>query len=458
MESQIFATQALLPSGWARDVTIDIDAAGRISAIRADSQPGGTPRAAGPLLPLMANLHSHAFQRAMAGLAEVAGPAGDNFWTWRDQMYRCVAAMTPEDVETTATMLQIQLLKGGFGHLVEFHYQHHDAQGRAYADPAETSARQFAAAARSGIGLTLLPVFYAHSDFGGQPPMPGQRPFLHDVDGYLSLLDRVRVMAADHGQLAGCAIHSLRAATPEQMARILPALPPGTPIHIHIAEQMREVEASLQWSGRRPVEWLLNNMPVSPDWCLIHATHLTGDETRRLAQSGAVAGLCPMTEANLGDGIFPGRDFLAHGGAFGIGTDSHVSVSVAEELRMLEYSQRLRDQARNVLAGGEGRSTGRALFDAARAGGAQAAGLGPSGIKIGAPASWLVLDGANPFLAAVSGDRLIDRWVFTLGDRAIRDVHVAGRKLIDNGRHALDDEITPKFADVLRRIATEGTP
>lgn len=453
MESRIFATEALLPSGWAQNVTIRSDATGRITAIDTDSQPGTAERAAGPLLPLMPNLHSHAFQRAMAGLAEVAGPAGDSFWTWRDQMYRCVATMTPEDIETVATKLQIELLKGGFGHLVEFHYQHHDGHGRAYADPAETSRRQFAAAARSGIGLTLLPVFYAHSDFGGQPPNAGQRPFLHDVDGYLTLLDRVRALAAEHGQLSGCAIHSLRAATPGEMARILPELSAGAPIHIHIAEQMREVEASLAWSGRRPVEWLLDEMPVGPEWCLIHATHLTGDETRRIAESGAVAGLCPMTEANLGDGIFPGRDFQAHGGAFGIGTDSHISVSVAEELRMLEYSQRLRDQARNVLAGGEGRSTGRTLFDAARAGGQQAAGIALAGIQIGAPASWLVLDGTNPYLATASGDRLIDRWIFTLGDVAIRDVHVAGRKVIDQGRHALDDEIAPRFAEVLQKIS-----
>ena len=453
MESQIFASEALLPSGWAQDVTISVDAAGRITAITPDCQPGGTPRAAGPLLPLMPNLHSHAFQRAMAGLAEVAGPKGDSFWTWREQMYRCVATMTPDDIETVATKLQIEVLKGGFGHLVEFHYQHHDGQGRPYADPAETSRRQFAAAARSGIGLTLLPVFYAHSDFGGQPPNAGQRPFLHDVDGYLALLDRVRTLAADHGQHWGSAIHSLRAATPDEITRILPELPPGTPIHIHIAEQMREVEASLAWSGRRPVEWLLDEMPVNANWCLIHATHLTGIETRRIAESGAVAGLCPMTEANLGDGIFPGRDYQALGGAFGIGTDSHISISVAEELRMLEYSQRLRDQARNVLAGGEGRSTGRTLFDGALAGGARAAGLGATGIQVGAPASWMVLDGANPFLATASGDRLIDRWVFTLGDAAIRDVYVAGQKLIDQGRHALDDEIAPRFAGVLRKIS-----
>lgn len=452
MDSRMFASEALLPSGWAQNVTIDIDAAGRISAITPDSQPAGTPRAAGPLLPLMPNLHSHAFQRAMAGLAEVAGPTGDSFWTWREQMYRCVATMTPDDIETVATMLQIELLKGGFGHLVEFHYQHHDGQGRAYADPAETSRRQFAAAARSGIGLTLLPVFYAHSDFGGQPPNAGQRPFLHDVDGYLALLERVRELATDHDQIWGSAIHSLRAATPEEMTAILPTLPPGTPIHIHIAEQMREVEASLAWSGCRPVDWLLNEMPVSPEWCLIHATHLTADETRRMAQSGAVAGLCPMTEANLGDGIFPGRDFQDLGGVFGIGTDSHVSISVAEELRMLEYSQRLRDQARNVLAGGEGRSTGRTLFDAALSGGARAAGLHHTGIAVGASASWLVLDGANPFLATASGDRMIDRWIFTLGDAAIRDVYVSGRKVIDQGRHALDDDIGPRFADVLRRI------
>ncbi|WP_353475176.1 formimidoylglutamate deiminase [Salipiger sp. H15] len=452
MASQVFARKALLPTGWATDVVIGISADGDIERVEQ-----GATRAPGMaeveiMVPALTNLHSHAFQRAMAGLAEVAGPSADSFWTWRDRMYRCVASMTPDDIETVALYLQIELLKGGFGHLVEFHYQHHDGTGTPYANPAETSLRQFEAAKQSGISLTLLPVFYAQSDFGGVPPVAGQRPFLHDVEGYLRLMETVRARAAEDGQLAGCAIHSLRAATPEQMRAILAELPEAAPIHIHVAEQMREVEASLAWSGRRPVEWLLDEMPVDARWCLIHATHLTDTEITRMAQSGAVAGLCPATEANLGDGIFEARDFLAQGGRFGVGTDSHVATSVAEELRLLEYSQRLRDRARNCLAAGEGSSTGRRLLDGALAGGHQAAGLSAAGLQVGAPASWLALDPEHPFLATAQDDALIDRWIFALGDRAIRDVTVRGRKVIENGRHALDEQIAPRFAAVLRKI------
>ena len=452
MATQVFAGQALLPEGWVQDVVISYDAAGTITRVEAGAEHAPGMERAEIMVPALSNLHSHAFQRAMAGLAEVAGPSADSFWTWRDRMYRCVASMTPDDIETVALYLQIELLKGGFGHLVEFHYQHHDGTGAPYATPAETSLRQFEAARQSGIGLTLLPVFYAQSDFGGVPPVEGQRPFLHDVDGYLRLMETVRARAAEDGQLAGCAIHSLRAATPEQMRTILAALPQEAPIHIHVAEQLREVEASIGWSGRRPVEWLLDEMPVDARWCLIHATHLTETEVTRMARSGAVAGLCPATEANLGDGIFEARDFLAQGGRFGVGTDSHVATSVAEELRLLEYSQRLRDRARNCLAAGEGSSTGRRLFDGALAGGHQAAGIAKAGLRVGAPASWLALDHAHPFLATAGGDALIDRWIFALGDQAIRDVTVRGKKVIDNRRHALDDEIAPRFAEVLRKI------
>jgi formimidoylglutamate deiminase len=446
----IFAEQALLPGGWARDVLISFDQQGMITTVQPDASPVGSRLKA--VAPTLSNLHSHAFQRAMAGLAEVAGPRNDSFWTWRDVMYRCVAQMTPDDIQTVATKLHIELLKGGFGHLVEFHYQHHDGDGRSYANPAETSLRHFAAASQSGIGMTLLPVFYAHAGFGGQPAVPGQRPFLHDVDGFLSLMQQVRA-AVPPWQLAGYAIHSLRAATPDQIRAIIAAQPPDTPVHIHVSEQMREVEDCLAWSGRRPVDWLLDEIGLNRHWCLIHATHMTGDETRRLAQSGAVAGLCPMTEANLGDGIFPATDFARHGGSYGIGTDSHVSVSVAEELRMLEYSQRLRDRSRNALAGGEGRSTGRSLFEAVFRGGHQAAGLMAAGLRPGAPASWIVLDGGNPFIAAAEGDTLLGRWIFTLGDAAVRDVWVRGRRVIENRRHALDDEIDARFAAVLKKIS-----
>lgn len=450
---RLFAETALLPTGWAKDVVVAIGDDGRIAAIEADHPSAtGVERLAGPLLPAMANLHSHAFQRAMAGLAEVAGAGVDSFWTWREEMYRTIGLVDPDDVEAIAAKLYVEMLKGGFGRVVEFHYLHHGADGTPYSDPAEMSLRILRAAETTGIGLTHLPVFYAHANFGGVTANPGQRPFLHQPDSFLALIDRLVRPSAETGAALGYAIHSLRAATPDEMRAILAAAPGSGPVHIHVAEQTREVEDCLAWSRRRPVEWLLDEMPVDERWCAIHATHMTADETERLARSGAVAGLCPATEANLGDGIFPATDYLAHGGRFGIGTDSHVATSVAEELRLLEYGQRLRDRRRNRLAAGPGTSVGRTVFEAALAGGAQAAGLCRPGISPGSRADLLVLDGANPFIAAASSDRILDRWVFALGGEAVRDVMIAGKWTIRNGRHDREDEIDRAFQRVLNKL------
>ncbi|WP_026620238.1 formimidoylglutamate deiminase [Ensifer sp. WSM1721] len=450
---RLFAEQALLPTGWAENVAISLDQNGRIAAVEAGKAPGnGDERLSGPVVPAMANLHSHAFQRAMAGLAEVAGTGEDSFWTWREEMYRTVALVDPDDVEAIAAKLYMEMLKGGFGRVVEFHYLHHQADGTPYADSAEMSLRILKAAGTVGIGLTHLPVFYAHANFGGVAPNAGQRPFLHDPDRFLALLDRLAPACAAAGAELGHAIHSLRAATPDEMCAILDAAPVSGPIHIHVAEQMREVEDCLAWSGRRPVEWLLDEMPVDRRWCAIHATHMTPDETERLARSGAVAGLCPMTEANLGDGIFPAVDFAAAGGRFGIGTDSHVATTVAEELRLLEYGQRLRDRRRNRLATGPGVSVGRSSFEAALAGGHQAAGIAKVGIEVGASADLVVLDGTNPYIAAANGDRILDRWLFALGGDAVRDVMVAGNWTIRDGRHDRAEAIDRAFARVLNKL------
>ncbi|ASY64141.1 Formiminoglutamic iminohydrolase [Sinorhizobium sojae CCBAU 05684] len=450
---RLFAEQALLPTGWAESVAVSIGEDGRIAAIEPNQVPTAEDeRMTGPLLPAMANLHSHAFQRAMAGLAEVAGAGDDSFWTWREEMYRTVGLVDPDDVEAIAAKLYVEMLKGGFGRVVEFHYLHHGADGTPYADPAEMSLRILSAAQATGIGLTHLPVFYAHANFGGAAPNPGQRPFLHDPDRFLALIDRLLPATRHEGAELGYAIHSLRAATSEEMRAILDAAPVSGPIHIHVAEQAREVEDCLAWSGRRPVEWLLDEMPVDGRWCAIHATHMTAEETVRLAKSGAVAGLCPATEANLGDGIFPAVDYLAAGGRLGIGTDSHVATSVAEELRLLEYGQRLRDRRRNRLAAGPGASVGRTIFDAALAGGAQAAGIGPQGLTVGARADLVVLDGANPFIAAASGNQILDRWLFALGREAVLDVMVAGQWKIRNGRHDREEEIDRAFGRVLTKL------
>ena len=438
----LFFDQALLPDGWARRVRMRVDG-GRIAALdrTVGPQPGDDRYAAA--LPGLPNLHSHAFQRGMAGLAETRGPESDSFWTWREVMYRFLDGMDPEDVEAVAAQAFMEMLEGGFTRVGEFHYLHHDRHGRPYADPAELSRRVVAAAGTAGIRLTLLPVFYAHGGFGAAPASSGQRRFLSTLDGFARLLEAARAI---EGVTVGVAPHSLRAVTPEELRAVV-AMQPGGPIHIHAAEQVREVEDCLAWSGSRPVEWLLNHAPVGPEWCLIHATHMTLGETERLARSGAVAGLCPVTEANLGDGIFPGAAWGKLGGRYGVGTDSNVSIGAAQELRTLEYSQRLSLRARNVMAGEEGRSTGRALFEAALAGGAQALGAPVPRLAEGEPADLVALE---PGLAEGGGDRVLDGWIFSKG--RVEAVWVGGEQLVAAGRHRDHAAIEARTRQTLRRL------
>jgi formimidoylglutamate deiminase len=449
----IFAERALLPQGWMANVVIEVAVDGTIRAVREGRPAEATEIAAGPVLPAMPNLHSHAFQRAMAGLAEVSGSGEDSFWTWREEMYRIVGLLGPEDVGAIAARLYVDMQKGGYGAVAEFHYLHHDVTGAMHADPAEMSKRILNAAALSGIGLTLLPVFYAHANFGGTAPSAGQRRFISEVDGFLKLMTTLRAASEEAGATLGLAFHSLRAATSEEMRAILGAFPTTGPIHIHVAEQQREVDDCLAWSGRRPVDFLFDTAPPDGGWCLIHATHMTEAETRRLAGSGAVAGLCPTTEANLGDGIFPGVAFSRAGGRFGIGSDSQVSTSVAEELRLLEYGQRLRDRRRNRLARGPGRSVGRDLYDMALAGGARALGQAIGAIAPGKQASLVVVDGDDALIGAARGDEILDRYIFALGERAVRDVMVQGTWQIRNWRHAREEEIDRAFRRTIEKLA-----
>ena len=323
------------------------------------------------MAPAAANLHSHAFQRAMAGLAEVRGKGNDTFWTWRETMYRFALMMSPDDVEAVAAQLYVEMLEAGFAAVAEFHYLHHAPDGSPYAEPAEMAGRILSAARRVGIGMTLLPVFYAHSTFGGAPPRPEQRRFISDLPSFARLVDDCREMIkADEGEAIGIAPHSLRAVTPSELSELMSLAGDG-PIHIHAAEQIKEVEDCVASLGARPVRWLLDHAGVDARWCLVHATHMDEGETRDLARSGAVAGLCPVTEANLGDGIFNAADYIRAGGRYGVGTDSNVSIGVAAELRQLEYAQRLRERARNVCAP-PGASCGRTMLEAIWFGGAQA--------------------------------------------------------------------------------------
>ncbi len=447
----LFLESALLPDGWAQGVRVEI-ADGRFSSV----QPGATVQAGDErvavALPGMCNVHSHGFQRGMAGLTEFRSPAADNFWSWRAAMYRFVERMTPEDLEAVTAQAYIEMLESGFTRVGEFHYVHHDASGMPYADTAETSARVAAAAARTGIGLTLLPVFYAHGGFGGVPPNEGQRRFVTGVDGFARLLEAARrAVASVEDANVGVAPHSLRAVTPDELAQVV-ALAGAVPVHIHAAEQVAEVEQCLGWSGVRPVQWLLDHAPVDRRWCLIHATHLDDTEASQLAARGAVAGLCPVTEANLGDGIFPAVKYLSAGGAFGVGTDSNVSIDVADELRQLEYSQRLRDRARNVIGGGDHRSTGRVLFEGAVRGGAQALGVAGAGITSGARADLFSLSSDAVSFVERSGDALLDSWIFAGGGDRIDCVWRAGRKRVSAGKHEAREGVENRYRVTLRRL------
>jgi len=441
---------ALLPEGWRSNVRVRIEG-GRIGSVESDAtpEPGDERHAIG--VPGVPNLHSHAFQRAMAGLAEYGGDGPDDFWTWREVMYRVALSVTPDDVEAIAALLYVEMLEAGFTRVGEFHYLHHDADGSPYSDVAEMAKRILAAASETGIGMTLLPVFYAHGDFGGAPPSAGQRRFISDVDGFSGLFEASRdAVEKLDGANIGIAPHSLRAVAPDELSALLQLHADG-PVHIHAAEQVREVEACVAWSARRPVKWLLENAPVDDRWCLIHATHMTDDETEAFAASGATAGLCPVTEANLGDGIFPGRLFLENGGAFGIGTDSNVLVDAAAELRQLEYAQRLRDRARNRISV-EGKSTGHTLFDAVVAGGAKALGLGLAGLAPGASADIVSLQSDHVALEGRSGDRLLDAWIFAAREPVVDCVWVRGVKLVENGSHHRRAKVQSNFQKVMRRL------
>lgn len=448
-----FAERALLPTGWARNVRLQVDATGLLGEVQADASAEGAERLNGPLLPGMPNLHSHAFQRAMAGLAEVAGNPNDSFWTWRDLMYRLVGQISPEQLGVIARQLYIEMLKAGYTSVAEFHYVHHDQAGQPYADPTELAGRISQAASCAGIGLTLLPVLYSHSGFGGQAPNHGQRRFINSTEQYLALQQRLAPMLAKQpAQALGLCFHSLRAVTPQQIEAVLAASDAHCPVHVHIAEQQKEVDDCLAWSGRRPLQWLYENVAVDERWCLVHATHADAGEVSAMARSGAVAGLCLTTEANLGDGIFPAVDYLAQGGRMGIGSDSHVSLSVVEELRWLEYGQRLRDQRRNRLYGAEQPMVGRTLYDAALLGGAQAMGQPVGALAVGQRADWLVLDGENPYLATATEDAVLNRWLFAGSDSQVRDVMVNGRWVVQNGRHADEAQSNRDFTQVLRAL------
>ncbi|NII09247.1 formimidoylglutamate deiminase [Oleiagrimonas sp. C23AA] len=405
------------------------------------------------ILPGMANLHSHAFQRAMAGLAERRGEGDDSFWTWRQTMYGFAARLSPDDLKAIAAQLYVEMLRAGYTQVCEFHYLHHQPDGSAYATPEAMSLALVEAAEEAGIGLTLLPVLYMTGGFDERPLAEHQRRFGHSVEAYARLHQRLRALNASQ-LTVGMAIHSLRAVPQAPLAEVLAdAELSSGPIHIHIAEQAAEVDDCIAQRGARPVRWLLDHAPVDARWCLVHATHMDAGETRDLAHSGAVAGLCPSTEANLGDGLFPLADYLDAGGRFGIGSDSNSSISLVEELRWLEYGQRLRARQRNVAARKAYAHVGAELFAHALQGGAQAAGIDMGRLAPGARADALVLDEDSPWLAAREGRVLLDSLVFAGNDPLVRDVMVAGRWQVRDFQHRDQARIAARYRQTVQRLA-----
>lgn len=447
-----FAPIVMLPQGWGHSVRISVSDEGVITHIEAGASAENATLLPGVVIPGMANLHSHAFQRAMAGLTEVAGNPQDSFWTWRELMYRMVEKLSPEQMGAIATRLYIDLLKGGYTQVAEFHYLHHDVNGKHYPAGDLMLQQLVVAADKSGIGQTLLPVLYSYAGFGAQPAQSGQKRFIQDVDRYLRQQQALAKALQNYPLInQGLCFHSLRAVKQEQMEDVLEASDFRLPVHLHIAEQEKEVEDCLAWSGERPVNWLYNRFAVDDRWCLIHATHLAADEVTQIVESRAVAGLCPTTEANLGDGIFPASDFIARGGHWGIGSDSHVSVSAREELRWLEYGQRLRDRRRNRIVLPELPQVGEVLWRQAAAGGAQACGVALGAIAPGYRADWLVLE-KDAWLTHVEDYALINRWLFGGAQEHIKDVWVAGRQVITDRQHPLDEQSNSQFAQVMRSL------
>lgn len=443
--SAYFAERALLPDGWARDVRIETDANGWILAAvpqarRLDAEP-----LRGPVLPGMPNVHCHAFQRAMAGLTERRGPGEDSFWTWRARMYAFLDRLTPEHAHAVARQLYAELLLHGYTAVAEFHYVHRRPDGSTYAPPSAMASAHLAAAKDAGIAITLLPAVYQYGGFGRVPLAEPQRRFAAAPEEVVAMVAALRAHTTPDARV-GVAPHSLRAVDEDGLRRLLGALPPDVPVHLHIAEQVREIEGCLAWSGQRPVEWLLERFPVDGRWCLVHCTHMTGAETAALARSGATAGLCPTTEANLGDGLFPLAGYLHAGGRLGIGSDSNVCRNPAEELRLLEYGQRLVTRARNVAALEEGEATGARLWREALAAGAPSLDRRMGQLAAGMRADLVVLDATHPALESLEDDDLLDALVFATDATPVRDVMVGGRWVVRDGCHARQEEIAEGYA------------
>ncbi|MES2036847.1 MAG: formimidoylglutamate deiminase [Pseudomonadota bacterium] len=449
--SSLFAHHAYLPQGWTSNVRLHWNDNGDLSQIELDTNLQAHENQAQFVVPGMTNLHSHAFQRAMAGMTEMAGESKDSFWTWRDLMYRYALHITPEQIQAIAAQLYAECLRHGYTAVCEFHYLHRDQDGSFYARPAEMAERVIAAAEQTGMGISMLPVLYSYADFGEQALRHDQRRFSTNVAEIMQLI--VALEEKRNAQVEiGVAPHSLRAASISQIRELVAALPAARPIHIHIAEQQKEVDACIAYSGKRPVELLLDSGLVNERWCLVHATHLNKAEVQGIAASGAVAGICTTTEGNLGDGFFDLPDYIAAGGRFGVGSDSHVSQSPVEELRWLEYGQRLRLQGRNIASMPAQRKVGDYLYQAALQGGAQASGRKLGQLATGYRADIVVLDDQHPNLVGISSADVLNTWIFAGNDNLVRDVYVGGKKIVQAGQHKNQTEIQLSYANCMRQL------
>ena len=448
---KIFAKQAWLANGWFDNVRLSIKA-GRIGQIEHDVVANAGDISVDTLLPALANLHSHTFQRAMAGMTEQKVANRDSFWTWRSLMYQFLEHISPEQYEAIAALTFMEMQEAGYASVGEFHYVHHQQNGVRYDDVAELSNRVMAAASKTGIGLTHLPVLYTYGGARMQELSGGQLRFGNDVEQFAQLVELAKLglkLLPDDANI-GIAPHSLRATSPDDLTEIL-KLNKYSPIHIHIAEQPKEVENIKAWLGARPVEWLLDNYDVNANWCLIHATHMTEQETLNVAKSGTTIGLCPITEANLGDGVFNGATYLKAGGSFGIGSDSNIRISLTEELRTLEYSQRLRDLNRNIVADKDG-SVGRSLYENAAIGGAKALNRNAGKIEIGYLADLISIDSDDVQLLGLQQSQIFDGLCFATDDHVVKNVWSAGRHMVKDGRHIFKDEISQNYAMAMQSL------
>lgn len=458
MQKDFILKQAYLPGGWADDVHICLNDSGEFLTVTPDYTEADFPLL-GTAIPGISNIHSHAFQRVMSGLVEHRSSDNDSFWTWRDLMYRFANRLTVEEIENITAMTYMEMLKAGYTSVCEFHYLHHQADGSFYNNPGETSLAIKRAAEKSGIGLTLLPVLYMTSGFDNQPVKNAQLRFYHSVDDYCDLINSLsREFRNARRHHLGIAFHSLRAVPIAAMHTVLETIQimgSQSPIHIHISEQQQEVEDCIQFSGKRPVQLLLDEFDINVEWCLIHATHMDQNEIESLAQTGAVVGLCPTTEANLGDGIFPLQRFLNSGGQIAIGSDSNISISPVEELRWLEYGQRLSLNSRNVASQHNTVHCGESLLQSVYNGGSHACGGQQGAIAPGYQANLIFLDIESPQFVDKTNQYLLDSFIFSGNKNPVRDVMLAGEWVVRNFQHVRESQIINNYKTTIHKLFSD---